>query len=191
MLGPLADTDADLQVVMAYRYPGDETRGAVELFPISGKKATAAAQAAGLAPAGIPALLVEGSNKAGIGFEATNAIAAAGINLAFLVAQVNWVEVLLGVWVRQRGRSSQSREAVEEGDAQTVIDHSRALTATPSRVDGHANCADSYCLRRYASNAGRSSAVTNPRSTTSPSDERIGGRFGGGFKRAARLKNAS
>jgi hypothetical protein len=88
VLEPLAGSAADLQVVMAYRYPGDETRGAVELFPISGKKVTAAAQAAGLAPAGIPALLIEGSNKAGIGFETTKAIAAAGINLAFLVAQV-------------------------------------------------------------------------------------------------------
>jgi hypothetical protein len=88
VLEPLAGSAADLQVLMAYRYPGDETRGAVELFPISGKKATAAAQAAGLARADIPALLVEGSNRAGIGFETANAIAAAGINLAFLVAQV-------------------------------------------------------------------------------------------------------
>ena len=51
VLEPLAGSAADLQVLMAYRYPGDETRGAVELFPISGKKATAAAQAAGLARA--------------------------------------------------------------------------------------------------------------------------------------------
>jgi len=88
VLEPLAGSAADLQVLMAYRFPGDETRGAVELFPISGKKATAAAEAAGLVRADIPALLVEGSNRAGIGFETTNAIAAAGINLAFLVAQV-------------------------------------------------------------------------------------------------------
>lgn len=88
VLEPLAGKGTDLRVVMAYRYPGDETRGAVELFPISGKKATAAAEAAGLARANIPALLVEGSNRAGIGFETTHAIADAGINLAFLVAQV-------------------------------------------------------------------------------------------------------
>ena len=88
VLEPLARSAADVQVLMAYRYPGDETRGAVELFPVSGKKATAAAQAAGLAPAGIPALLVEGSNRAGVGFETSNAIAQAGINLAFLVAHV-------------------------------------------------------------------------------------------------------
>ncbi|MCA1559460.1 MAG: hypothetical protein LC753_05635 [Acidobacteria bacterium] len=88
VLEPLAGSAADLQVVMAYRYPGDETRGAVELFPVSGKKVTAAAQAAGLSPAGIPALLIEGPNQAGVGFDTTKAIAAAGINLAFLVAQV-------------------------------------------------------------------------------------------------------
>jgi hypothetical protein len=89
VLEPLAGSAADLRVVMAYRYPGDETRGAVELYPISGKKATAAAQAAGLARAdNIPALLLEGSNRAGVGFDTTSAIAAAGINLAFLVAHV-------------------------------------------------------------------------------------------------------
>jgi hypothetical protein len=88
VLEPLAGSAADLQVLMAYRYPGDETRGAVELFPISGKKATAAAEAAGLARADIPALLVEGPNRAGIGYETANAIAAAGVNLAFLVAHV-------------------------------------------------------------------------------------------------------
>jgi hypothetical protein len=87
VLEPLAG-NADLQVLMAYRYPGDETRGAVELFPISGKKASAAASEAGLRRADIPALLVEGPNRAGLGFETTTAIADAGINLAFLVAQV-------------------------------------------------------------------------------------------------------
>ena len=88
VLEPLAGSAADLRVLMAYRYPGDESRGAVELFPILGKKATAAAEAAGLVRADIPALLVEGSNRAGIGYETAKAIAAAGINLAFLVAQV-------------------------------------------------------------------------------------------------------
>jgi predicted amino acid-binding ACT domain protein len=88
-LGPLAKAKTDVEVLMAYRFPGDESRGAVELFPISGKKATAAAHAAGLTPADdIPAVLVTGSNRAGIGFETTTAIAENGINLAFVVAQV-------------------------------------------------------------------------------------------------------
>jgi hypothetical protein len=89
VLEPLAGKGADLQVLMAYRFPGDETRGAVELYPVTGKRATAAAEAAGLRPAqDIPALLVEGSNRAGVGFETTRAIAESGVNLAFLVAHV-------------------------------------------------------------------------------------------------------
>jgi hypothetical protein len=87
-LDPLADARADLRVLMAYRFPSDEARGAVELFPVSGKKAIAAAQAAGLARADIPAVLVEGTNRPGIGFATTRTIADAGINLAFLVAHV-------------------------------------------------------------------------------------------------------
>ncbi len=87
-LDPLADARADLTVLMAYRFPGDEMRGAVELFPVSGKRAIAAAQAAGLTPAAIPALLVEGRNRPGVGFATTRMIADAGINLAFLVAHV-------------------------------------------------------------------------------------------------------
>ncbi len=89
VLHPLATTKADLQVLMAYRFPGDESRGAVELFPISGKKAAAAAADAGLTPASdIPAVMVQGSNRAGLGYRTARAIADAGINLAFLVAQV-------------------------------------------------------------------------------------------------------
>ena len=89
VLHPLAETRADVQVLMAYRFPGDESRGAVELYPISGKKAAGAAANAGLTPANdIPAILVQGPNRAGIGFATSRAIADAGINLAFLVAQV-------------------------------------------------------------------------------------------------------
>ena len=89
VLQPLATTKADLQVLMAYRFPGDENRGAVELFPITGKKAIAAASDAGLTPAeDIPAVLVQGPNRAGLGYQASHAIAEEGINLAFLVAQV-------------------------------------------------------------------------------------------------------
>jgi hypothetical protein len=87
-LEPVARAGADLQVVMGYGYPGDRSKAAVELFPVAGKKATAAAQAAGLAPAGIPALHVEGDNSAGLGHAIARALADAGVNLDFLVAQV-------------------------------------------------------------------------------------------------------
>src|SRR5229473_2275474 len=49
-LQALSEAGADLQVVMAYRYPGGENKAAIELYPVSGKKAAAAAQTAGLAP---------------------------------------------------------------------------------------------------------------------------------------------
>ena len=89
VLQPVATTKADLQVLMAYRFPGNESRGAVELFPIAGKKAIAAASDAGLTPADdIPAVLVQGANHAGLGYQTSRAIAEAGINLSFLVAQV-------------------------------------------------------------------------------------------------------
>jgi hypothetical protein len=87
-LEPLAGAGADLQVVMAYRYPGDATRAAVEVYPVAGKKQAAAAQAAGLQPAQIPMLLVEGDNRAGLGARLAQAMAEAGINMSFLVAQV-------------------------------------------------------------------------------------------------------
>jgi len=48
----------------------------------------------------------------------------------------------------------------------------------------------SYSFRRYASKAARSSAVTNPRSTIKPFDERMPGKLGGGFSRATDAKKA-
>lgn len=97
-LEPVAKAGADLQVVMGYCYPGDRSKAAVELFPIAGKKATAAAQGAGLAATNIPALHVEGDNRAGLGHAITRALADAGVNLDFLVAQVigRKVSVVLG-----------------------------------------------------------------------------------------------
>jgi len=87
-LEPLAKAGADLQIVMGYRYPGDSTKAVVELHPIGNKKATQAAQEAGLAASTIPVLLVEGDNRAGLGHSISQAIAEAGVNLDFLVAQV-------------------------------------------------------------------------------------------------------
>ncbi len=87
-LEPLAKAGADLHVVMGYRYPGNETRAAIELYPVSGKKATTAAQGAGLSATSIPVLRVEGDNKPGLGYAIAKAIADGGINLNFVVAQV-------------------------------------------------------------------------------------------------------
>jgi len=87
-LEPLANAGADLQVVMGYRHPEGGPKAAVEIYPITGKKTIAKAQAAGLTASSIPTLLVEGDNQAGLGYAVAEAIAHAGINMAFLVTQV-------------------------------------------------------------------------------------------------------
>ncbi len=87
-LAPLSEAGADLQVVMGYRYPGSEDKGAIEVHPVSGRKSKAAAQTAGLAPSSIPTLLVEGDNRPGLGHAIAKAIADASINMSFVMAQV-------------------------------------------------------------------------------------------------------
>lgn len=87
-LKPLAEAGANLSVVMGYRYPGDPSKAAIELYPVSGKKVTAAAQAAGLSALAMPTILVEGDDRPGLGHAIAEAIASAGINVAFLVTQV-------------------------------------------------------------------------------------------------------
>jgi hypothetical protein len=86
-LAALSQAGADLKVVMAYRFPGDESRGAVELYPVTGKKAQTAARRAGLSESGIPTLLVDGDDRPGVGAAIARALAEEGINLAFFVAQ--------------------------------------------------------------------------------------------------------
>ena len=88
VLAPLAEAGADLQVVMGYHYHGAGNRAIIEVCPVSGKKSTAAASKAGLAASAISTLLVQGDNKPGLGHAVAEAIADAGINVAFLVAQV-------------------------------------------------------------------------------------------------------
>lgn len=86
-LGPLVAAGSDFQVVMGYRFPGNESKAAIELYPVSGKKATATAGVAGLQAAEIPCLLVEGDNKPGVAQAIAKSIADAGINMSFVVAQ--------------------------------------------------------------------------------------------------------
>ena len=87
VLEPLARAGTDLQVAMGYRLPGDESRAAVEVAPVTSRKAIAAAQGAGLQPSGIPTLIVAGDNRPGLGFALSQGMSDAGINMAFLVAQ--------------------------------------------------------------------------------------------------------
>ena len=88
VLEPLVRAGTDFQVAMGYRFPGNETRAAVELAPVTGKKSAAAAQQAGLQPSTIPTLIVSGDDRPGLGYSLAQGMADAGINMAFLVAQV-------------------------------------------------------------------------------------------------------
>jgi hypothetical protein len=89
VLAPVAAAGTSLRVVMGYRYPEPEGRAAVELAPVTGRKAVAAAEAAGLTASSIGALLVEGDDRPGLGSTLSEAIAGGGLNLHFLMALVS------------------------------------------------------------------------------------------------------
>jgi hypothetical protein len=63
-------------------------RQLLKSIPSLARRIIAAAQAAGLSASAIPALLIEGDNRAGLGHAIAQAVATAGINLTFFVAQV-------------------------------------------------------------------------------------------------------
>jgi hypothetical protein len=86
-LEPLASAGSNLQVIMGYGLPGG--RSAIEVSPISGARATAAAQRAGLTDGGIAALSIEGDDRAGLVHAIASSLAEAGINMAFLVANAS------------------------------------------------------------------------------------------------------
>ena len=87
-LEPLAAAGADLRLVMGYRFPEATTRAAIEVYPVSGRKATAAAEQAGLHEFGLACLFVEGDNRPGLGAAMGRALSDAGVNIVFLVSQV-------------------------------------------------------------------------------------------------------
>lgn len=87
VLEPLAESRTNLRVVMGYGQPGEAGRAVIELFPVTGKRPTAAAKAAGLSASPIACLLTEGDDRPGLGRDMARAIADAGVNIAFLVAE--------------------------------------------------------------------------------------------------------
>jgi hypothetical protein len=85
VLAPLAAAGGNLRVVIGYAaQPG---RAVVELFPVSGKRATAAAQGAGLQASPTPCIVVEGDDRPGLGARMAEAVAEQGVSLSFVVAQ--------------------------------------------------------------------------------------------------------
>jgi len=88
VLEPLAAAKVDLQMVVGFRLPDNENQAVIALSPVVGKKAMAAARTGGLAASARPALLAEGDNQPGLGYAMVKALADAGINLRFVLAQV-------------------------------------------------------------------------------------------------------
>lgn len=88
MLDELSAARGSLDVLMGYRIPGQHERAVIEVWPVSGKKMSQAAGAVGLRPSETPTLLVTGDDRPGLGHSMARALADAGINMVFLVAQV-------------------------------------------------------------------------------------------------------
>jgi hypothetical protein len=88
LLEALKAAKGSLDVVMGYRVPGQHERAVIEVWPVSGKKMSVAAESVGLKPSETPTLLVLGDDKPGLGHAMARALADAGVNLVFLVAQV-------------------------------------------------------------------------------------------------------
>jgi hypothetical protein len=88
ILAGQAAAKASLEVVMGYALPGERSQAVIEIHPVKARKAVDAARAAGLSASSTPTLLVRGDDRPGIGAAMTQAIADAGINLSFMVAQV-------------------------------------------------------------------------------------------------------
>ncbi|MGD0291565.1 MAG: hypothetical protein ABSC63_18205 [Candidatus Binataceae bacterium] len=83
-LEPLAQLGADLQVVMGYKM--GPQRAVIELNPVVGRKVADAARNVGFSASPTPAVLVEGDNKPGLGYQIAKSIGEAGINLSFVMA---------------------------------------------------------------------------------------------------------
>jgi hypothetical protein len=67
VLEPLSAARGSLDVVMGYRIPGQQARAVIEVWPVSGKKMSQAAEAAGLRPSETPSLLATGDDRPGLG----------------------------------------------------------------------------------------------------------------------------
>jgi predicted amino acid-binding ACT domain protein len=81
-LSTLAAAGANLECVIGRRQPDKPGTGLVFVSPIEGRKIRTAASGAGFGDAArLPALKVEGGDKAGLGAKILHAVGSAGVNL--------------------------------------------------------------------------------------------------------------
>jgi hypothetical protein len=87
-LEPLAAAGVHLQIVMAYRFPTELDRCAIEVFPIEGSTAEEEARRIGFTVSDTPCLMVEGDDRRGLGARISRAISDAKVSMDFVMAQV-------------------------------------------------------------------------------------------------------
>ena len=109
-LEPLAQSGADLTVVMKYSIPGRSKRATIEIYPGKGRSNALAARKAGFSLSPTPVLLVEGTNRPGLAYAVANTIAWAGISVRFFSAQVvgSKYSALLGFKTTAQARTATS-----------------------------------------------------------------------------------
>ncbi|HEV8660601.1 MAG TPA: hypothetical protein VGS96_18505 [Thermoanaerobaculia bacterium] len=83
----LAHSGADVEVVMGYSYPAERRTAVIEVFPVTSPRTASVAQQAGLSRSSKPTLLIQGDDRVGLSDVFYRAIADAGLNIDFVVAQ--------------------------------------------------------------------------------------------------------
>lgn len=86
-LSPLAEGNVNLDLVMGYSHP-DKAGATIEVFPVDGAASQRAARRAGYRKSGFPCVAITGENRVGLGRQIASALAEAGININFFIAQV-------------------------------------------------------------------------------------------------------
>lgn len=86
-LSPLAEGNVNLDLVMGYSHP-DKAGATIEVFPVEGNGAQRSARRAGYQKSGFPCVWIMGQNRIGLGRQIASALAEAGININFFIAQV-------------------------------------------------------------------------------------------------------
>ena len=136
-LQPLAEGKVNLDLVMGYSLP-DKSAATIEVFPVTTQKGQRTARATGFRKSPFPCVSVTGPNRVGLGRRIAAALAEAGININFFLAQV----------VDKRYTAMFSFEADSEADLAVKIIR-KAVKATPSAAG----------KRKTTKKAGRPSAI--------------------------------
>lgn len=86
-LAPLAEGSVNLDLVMGYSHQ-DKAGATIEVFPVQGSSSQRAARRAGYQKSAFPCVWIMGNNRVGLGRQIASALAEAGININFFIAQV-------------------------------------------------------------------------------------------------------